>query len=262
MAVEYRFADNHNDRLPAMAQELVRRAVAVVVANDPAAVPAKAATTSIPIVFAIGFDPVQFGLVASLNHPGGNLTGVINLFDEIGPKRLELVHELVPAVTTIAVLLNPSYPTSEQQLRGLKAAAQTFGLQLHILYASSDHDLDGTFAKLVQLQAGALVIGNDPFFNSRSVRLGSLSARHTVPAIFQTRDFVTAGGLISYGLNIAASYRLAGGYTARILKGERPSDLPIQRSDKVELIINQKAAKALSLEVPMALLMRVDEVIE
>jgi putative tryptophan/tyrosine transport system substrate-binding protein len=262
VVIDYRFAGNQNERLPALAMELVRRQVAVIVANGPAAVPAKAATTSIPVVFVIGFDPVQFGLVASLNRPGGNLTGVINLFDEIGPKRLELVHELVPAATTVGVLLNPSYPTTEIQLRDLQAAARSFGLQLHILHASSDHDFDGAFAKLGQLRAGALVIGNDPFFNSRSEQLGALSASHAVPAIFQTREFVSSGGLTSYGVNIADSYRLAGGYAGRILKGEKPADLPVQQATKVELYINLKTAKALGITVPLPLSGRADEVFE
>jgi putative ABC transport system substrate-binding protein len=213
VAIEYRFAEGRNDRLPAMAADLVRRQVAVIAANGPAVVAAKTATTTIPIVFSVGLDPVELGLVARLNQPGGNVTGVTALFDEVGPKRLELLHELVPTATLIALLLNPTYPSAENQSRDLQAAARTLGLQLHVLHASSERDFEIVFATLAQMRAGALVIGNDPFFNSRSERLAALSIRHGMPAIFQNREFAAAGGLMSYGTNLAATYRQVGIYT-------------------------------------------------
>jgi putative tryptophan/tyrosine transport system substrate-binding protein len=242
VAIEYGFAEDNNDRLPALAADLVRRQVAVIFANGPAAFPAKAATTTIPIVFAIGFDPVQLGLVASLNRPGGNVTGVITLFDESVPKRLDLAHKLVPTATTMAVLLDPTYPSTDIQARDLQAAAQPLGLQLHVLYASAERDFDTAFATMVQLRPGALVIGNAPFFNSHSEQLGALAARNAVPAIFQTRQFAAAGGLTSYGPSIANSYRTAGTYTGRVLKGEKPADLPVMQSTKFEFVINLKTA--------------------
>jgi putative ABC transport system substrate-binding protein len=262
VAIEYRWAEGHYDRLPAMAADLVHRQVAVIAANGPSIVVAKAATTTIPIVFGTGLDPVEIGLVASLNRPGGNLTGVTMLGDELGPKRLELMHALVPAVTIIAVLLNPTYPSAETQSRDLQAAARTLGLQLHVLHASTERHFDTVFATLVQLRPGALVIGNDPFFNSRSKELAALMVRHAVPTVHETREFAAAGGLISYGSSLANSYHLVGVYAGRILKGEKPADLPVQRSTKVELIINMKTAKALGLSVPLSLLGRADEVIE
>jgi putative tryptophan/tyrosine transport system substrate-binding protein len=262
VAVEYRFAEGRNDRLPAMAADLVRRQVAVIAANGPAVVAAKAATATIPIVFSVGLDPVATGLVASLNRPGGNLTGDTILFDEVGPKRLELLRELVPAATIVAVLINPAYPTAEVQTRDLHAAARILGLELRVLHASGERDLDTAFATLVQLRAGALVIGNDSFFNSRSEQLAALMIRHAVPTIFQTREFATAGGLASYGGSIKNSYRQVGVYTGRVLKGERPADLPVQQTTKVELIVNLKTAKALGITVPQTLLARADEVIE
>ena len=262
VAIEYRFAEGQNDRLPAMAADLVRRQVAVIAANGPAVVAAKAATATIPIVFSVGLDPVALGLVASLNRPGGNVTGVTVLFDEIGPKRLELLHELVPTATIIALLLNPTYPSAENQSRDLQAAARTLGLQLHVLHASTERDFDKAFATMVQLRAGALVIGNDPFFNSRSEQLAALSVRHAMPTIFQNREFAAAGGLMSYGGSIADTYRVVGVYTGRVLKGEKPADLPVQQVAKVEMMINLKAAKALGLSVPLSLLGRADEVIE
>ena len=262
VAVEYRFAEGRNDRLPGMAADLVRRQVAVIAANGPAVVAAKAATTAIPIVFSVGLDPVTSGLVASLNRPGGNLTGDTILFDEVGPKRLELMRELVPTATIVAVLINPTYPTAETQSRDLRAAARTLGLEIRVLRASTERELDTAFATLVQLRAGGLVIGNDSFFNSRSARLAALMVRHAVPTIFQTREFAAAGGLVSYGGSIKDSYRQVGVYTGRILKGEKPSDLPVQQTTKVELIVNLKTAKALGLTVPITLLGRADEVIE
>jgi putative ABC transport system substrate-binding protein len=262
VAIAYRFAANDNDRLPELAADLVRRHVAVIVANGPATMSAKAASASIPIVFAIGFDPVQLGLVASLNRPGGNITGVVTSFDEIGSKKLELAHELIPGAANFAALLDPSYPSTPGQTKDLEVAARTLGVQLHVLSASSEQDFDNVFGAVVKLAPGALVIGNDPFFNSRSAQLGALAARSGVPGIFQTREFAAAGGLISYGPNLAESYRTAGTYTGRILKGEAPATLPVQQSTKFDLVINLKTAKALGLAVPSSLLATADEVIE
>ena len=260
--VEYRWAEGHYDRLPILVADLVRRQVAVIAANGPAAVAAKTATATIPIVFNTGVDPVELGLVASLNHPGGNLTGVTDLAQELGPKRLELLHELVPTATVVAVLVNPSYPGAEILLRDLQVAARTLALQIHVLHASTEHELDTAFASLVQLRAGALVIGPDSFFNSRRELLAALTVRHAVPAIFQYREFAAAGGLMSYGGSITDQYRLVGAYTGRILKGEKPADLPVQQSTKIELIINMKTAKTLGLTFPLTLLGRADAVIE
>jgi putative tryptophan/tyrosine transport system substrate-binding protein len=262
VAVEYRFAEGRNERLPGMAADLVRRQVAVIAANGPAVVAAKAATAAIPIVFSVGLDPVATGLVASLNRPGGNLTGDTILFDEVGPKRLELMRELIPTAAIVAVLINPAYPTAEVQSRDLHAAARILGLELRVLHASGERDLDAAFATLVKMRAGALVIGNDSFFNSRSEQLAALMIRHAVPTIFQTREFAAAGGLASYGGSIKDSYRQVGVYTGRILKGEKPADLPVQQTTKVELIVNLKTAKALGITVPPTLLARADEVIE
>jgi putative ABC transport system substrate-binding protein len=263
VAIEYRFAENQYDRLPGLAADLVRRQVAVIAANGPAAQMAKAATATIPIVFTAGFDPVEVGLVASLNHPGANITGVSILDVELGPKRLELLHELVPTATSFAVLVNPSDPARAETIaRDLQAAARTLGLQLHVLHASTDRDFDTVFASLVQLRAGGLVIGGEPFFNSRSEQLGALTMRHAVPTIYQFRAFAAAGGLVSYGGSLTDAYRLAGGYSGRILKGEKPADLPVQQATKFELIINLKTVKALGLTVPLDLVGRADEVIE
>src|SRR6476619_2835737 len=263
VAIEYRFAENQYDRLPALAADLVRHQVAVIAANGFAAQTAKAATATIPIVFTAGFDPVEVGLVASLNQPGGNITGVSILDVELGPKRLELLHELVPTANIIAVLVNPTDPArAESTSKELQAAAQTLGLQLHVLHASADRDFDTVFARLVELRAGGLVIGGEPFFNSRSEQLGALTIRHAVPAIYQLRAFAGAGGLVSYGGSLTDAYRLVGVYTGQILKGEKPANLPVQRATKVEMIINLKTAKMLGLTVPQSLLGRADEVIE
>ena len=262
--IEYRSAEGQNNRLPALAAELAHRQVAVIVAagGSPSAVAAKAATATIPIVFGVAVDPVEVGLVASLTRPGGNLTGVANLNVEVGPKRLELLHELVPTATIIAVLENPTSPTAEPFSRALQPAARALGLQLHVLLASTDRDFDTVFATLVQLRAGALVISPDTFFNTRSEQLAVLALKHAVPAIYQYRPFVAGGGLMSYGSDQTEYYRLVGIYTGRILKGEKPADLPVVQSTKVELIINLKTAKALGLTVPLPLLGRADEVIE
>ena len=262
LTVEYRWADEKYDRLPALAADLVGRRVAVIVANGPAVRSAKAATSTIPIVFVVGFDPLAFGLVASLSRPGANLTGVSVLDVEIGSKRLELLHELVPTATVMALLVNPTTPAAETITRDAQAAARALGLQLHVLYASSDHEFESVFATMAQLGAGALVIGADPFFTNQSQQLAELAARHALPTIYEFRAFAAAGGLISYGSSIADAYRLAGVYTARILKGEKPSDLPVQQATKVELILNLKTAKALGITFPITLLGRADEVIE
>ena len=263
--IDYRWAENQNDRLPALAAQLVQRQVAVIAAagGTPSALAAKAATATIPIVFGVAVDPVEVGLVASLNRPGGNLTGVTNLNAEVGPKRLELLHELLPVVTTVAVLIDPTSPTlAGAFLRDLEPAARTLGLQLHVLHAGNERDLDTVFAALVERRAGALIIGPGAFFASRGEQFGALTMRHAVPTVFQYRPFAAAGGLMSYGSDETEYYRLVGIYTGRILKGEKPADLPVQQATKVELIINLKTARALGLTVPLTLLGRADEVIE
>ena len=253
VAIEYRWAEGQYDRLPALAAELVRDQITVIARRQdtPAALAAKAVTTTIPIVFFTAADPVEVGFVASLARPGGNLTGVTKLDVELGSKRLELLHELVPTATTIALLVNPTNPAlAEPITRGLQAAARALGLELHVLQASTERDFDAAFATLIQLRAGGLVIGPDLFFASRSEQLAALALRHAVPTIFQFQPFVAAGGLMSYGSSDRDAYRLAGIYTGRILKGEKPADLPVQQSTKVELIINLKTARALGLTVP------------
>jgi putative ABC transport system substrate-binding protein len=263
--IEYRWGEGHNDRLPALAAELVHREVTVIAAagGTPSALAAKAATATIPIVFGVAVDPVEVGLVASLNRPGGNLTGVTNLNAEVGPKRLELLHELLPAATIIAVLVDPTSPTlAEAFLRDLQAAARALGVRLHVLHATSERDFDAVFATVAQVRASALIIGPGILFVARSEQLAVLAARHAVPTVFQYRPFAAAGGLLSYGSNETEFYRLVGIYAGRILKGEKPADLPVQQSTKVELIINLKTARALSLTIPLPLLGRADEVIE
>jgi putative ABC transport system substrate-binding protein len=263
VAMEYRFAENQYDRLPVLAADLVRRQVAVIVANGPAAKAAKEATPTIPIAFVAGFDPVEVGLVASMSRPGGNITGVSILDVELGPKRLQLLHELAPTATIIAALVNPTDPArAETTSKELQAAARTLGLQLHVLHASTDRDFDTVFARLVELRAGGLVIGGEPFFNSRSEQLGALTLRHAMPTIYQLRAFAAAGGLVSYGGSLTDAYRQVGIYTGRLLKGEKPADLPVQQSTKVEMVINLKTAKMFGLTVPQSLLGRADEVIE
>jgi putative ABC transport system substrate-binding protein len=263
VVIDYRFAENQYDRLPALAAGLVQRKVALIAANGPAAQAAKAATSTIPIVFTVGFDPVEVGLVASLNRPGGNVTGVSILDVELGPKRLELLRELVPKATIIAVLVNPADPVRAGNVsRTVQTAARTLGLQSNVLQASSERDFDAVFASLLQMRADGLVIGGDPFLNSRSEQLGALTARHKVPTIFQFREFTAGGGLASYGASLTDSYRQVGVYAARILRGEKPADLPIVQASKFELLINLKTAKALGLTVPAKLLFTADEVIE
>jgi putative ABC transport system substrate-binding protein len=269
LAIEYRWAEGYNERLPELAADLVHLRVAVIVTGGlPAARAAKAATTMIPIVFTVGVDPVAFGLVASLNHPGGNLTGMTGMSDELGPKRLELLHELAPAATNVGLLVNPTNPNSETQSRDVQAAARTLGLKLHVLQASSERDLDAAFAGLAKLGAGALVISSDRLFIYRSEQLAALAIGHAVPTIFQTRAFTASGGLASYGAGVATigiGFSMAapiGVYTGRILKGEKPADLPVQQPAKFGLAINLKTAKALGLTVPPDLLVAADEVIE
>jgi len=264
VAIEYRWAEGQNDRLPALAAELVQRHVDVIAAagGTPSAVAAKAATATIPVVFGVAVDPVKIGLVASLNRPGGNLTGITNLNVEVGPKRLELMRELIPAATNIAVLVNPTSPIAEPFSRSMQAAARTLGQQVHVLQASTEQDFDKVFADLARLRAGALVISPDVFFNTRSEQLATLSLRHAVPAIYQYHEFTAAGGLMSYGSDETEYYRLIGIYAGRILKGEKPADLPVVQSTKVEMILNLKTAKALGITVPLPLLGRADEVIE
>jgi putative ABC transport system substrate-binding protein len=264
VAVEYRWADGQYDQLPTLVADLIRRQVTVIAANSPAAVlAAKAATATIPIVFNTGYDPVAAGYVASLARPGGNLTGVTSLTAEVGPKRVELLRELVPTASSVALLINPAAGAmSETISTSLQAAARKLGLQFHVLHATAVRDLDTVFATLAQLQAGGLVIGGDPFFNSQSKQLAALAIRHAVPAIYQYREFAAAGGLMSYGGSLTDMYRLFGVYTGRIIKGEKPADLPVQQSTKVELFVNLKTARTLGLTVPLPLLARADEVIE
>jgi putative tryptophan/tyrosine transport system substrate-binding protein len=263
VTIEYQWAEGHYDRLPAMAADLVRRQVSVIVANTPANLAAKKATDTIPIVFTTASDPVQIGLVSSFNRPGGNVTGVSQINVALGPKRLELAHELLPAATSAALLVNPTDPgRAETQSKELQAAAEHLGMQLHVLRAGTDPEIETAFAAFTQLKAGVLVIGGDAFFNSRSELLAELSSRYAVPAIYEYREFTNAGGLMSYSGSINESYRWAGIYAGRILKGAKAADLPVQRSTTVELIVNLKAAKALGLTVPLSLLGRADEVIE
>ena len=263
VAIEYRWAEGNYDRLPDMVADLVHREVQVIAATStPANLIAKAATTTIPIVFTTGSDPVQLGLVASLNQPGGNVTGVANLNAEIVPKRVELAHELIPTATAIGLLVNPGARNVETLTSVTKAAAAALGLRLHVLRASNEQEIEDAFTTFVQLRAGVLVIGPDAYLISQSIQLARLTIRQSVPVIFEFREFAMAGGLISYGGSNTDEYRLAGVYTGRILKGEKPADLPVQQSTKVELILNLKTAKALGITVPLSLLGRADELIE
>jgi putative ABC transport system substrate-binding protein len=264
VVIEYSWAKGRVDQLPAMAAALVRRQVDVIAATStPAALAAKAATATIPIVFETGGDPIQLGLVVQMNRPGGNITGVTQLNAETASKRLELLHELVPTATILALLVNPASPTlANPAIRDLQAAAQKLGLRLQILNASTERDFDAVFASVLQSHAGGLVVGPDPYLNSQANKIGALAASFAVPTIHERFDFVAAGGLMSYGGDIAESYRLAGIYAGRVLKGERPADLPVQQATKVELHINLKAAKALGITFPLSLLGRADEIIE
>jgi putative tryptophan/tyrosine transport system substrate-binding protein len=264
VAIEYRWAEGHYDRLPELAADLVRRQVTVIFASPiPAALLAKAATSTIPIVFAIGSDPVKFGLAASFNRPGANITGVSWLGGPtLTAKRLQLLHELVPSATLIAVLVNPNNPAVEADAREMQEAAHTIGLQLHLLKASTESDIDNAFASLVERRAGALLVATDGFLLGRCNQLAALAARHALPAVYSYRQCVVAGGLMSYDTSLTDASHQAGIYVGRVLKGAKPADLPIQQSVKVELVVNLKTAKALGLTVPLPLLGRADEVIE
>ncbi len=265
VVIEYRWAEGQYDRLPAMAADLVRRQVNVIVAaaGGPPVLAAKAATTTIPIVCSIGADPVAMGLVASLNRPGGNITGVVVLAPQMEGKRLGLIREVVPKASLIAVLLNPKNSTNyETQVKDVHEAAHAFSQQIHILSATTDHELAAAFASLAKLRVGALLVGADPSFNNRRVHIVALAARYAIPTIYEQREFAVAGGLMSYGTSLTDGYHQVGIYTARVLKGEKPADLPVIQSTKFEFVINLKTAKALGLEVPPGMSARADEVIE
>jgi len=264
VAVEYRWAENQYDRLPALAEELVRLKVAVIapIGGAPPTLAAKAATATIPIVTTIAADPVKLGLIASLNRPGGNITGVALITTEIGPKRLELLQELAPNAVVIGLLVNPNNSDAEDQSKNIKVAALALGRQIHVLKASSERDIEAAFAAIVEKRIGALIIGNDAFFNTRREQLVALAARYAVPAIYSYREFAAAGGLMSYAPSLVDAYRQAGIYIGKILKGAKPADLPVVQPTKFELVINLRTAKALALTVPQTLLVAADEVIE
>jgi putative ABC transport system substrate-binding protein len=264
VAIEFRWAEGHYDRLPALAADLVDRQVALLVApgGAPAALAAKSATATIPVVFEMGGDPVALGVVRSLNRPEGNLTGVSSLSVALGPKRIELLHEMLPTAATIAVVVNPTSPTAEAQRANMDEAAKRLGLRLHVLHASTEQEFGAVFDALPQIGASGLAFTSDPFYANRSQQLARLAVRHGIPAVHQCRDFTLAGGLMSYGGNFVQSHRQAGAYAGRILRGEKPSDLPVQQVTSVELLINLKAASALGITVPLALIARADEVIE
>lgn len=266
VTVEYRWAENQNARLAALVADLVRRQVNVIVAIDstPVALAAKAATSTIPILFNVAVDPVELGLVASLNRPGGNATGVTSFAGELGPKHLQLLHEVLPGASIVALLVNPTSPhLTESTTKGVQSMARGLGLQLEILEARTDNELDAAFASLLQRRANFLVIGSDAFFTNRVERLAALALRHTVPAVYWNPRFAAAGGLVSYGVTtLGPGWRVQGVYAGRILKGERPADLPVQRLSKIGLSINLKTANALGITIPPSLLARADEVIE
>jgi putative tryptophan/tyrosine transport system substrate-binding protein len=263
VTIEYHWADGHDERLPAVAADLVRRRVSVIAATTtPAALAAKAATATIPIVFETAGDPIKLGLVASLNRPGGNITGVSQLSSELMAKRLGLLHDLIPTATMIVFLVNPIDPRAESQTNDTQQAAQALGLQIHVLNASSEDEIGTALATLPGLQPGALLVGTSNLFSHQPERIPALAARQGVPAIYQYREYVAAGGLISYGTSLADSYRQVGIYTGRVLKGEKPADLPVMRPTKFELVINLKAARALGLTIPPGILAIADEVIE
>jgi ABC-type uncharacterized transport system substrate-binding protein len=263
VAIEYRWAESHYDRLPGMAADLVRRQVVVIAATStPAALAAKAATAVIPIVFETAGDPVTLGLVASLNRPNGNVTGVTQLSSELVSKRLGLLHDLIPTAKIIASLVNPKDARAETQSGDMRKAAHALGLQIRFLNASTEGEIDSAFATLAQVRADALIVGTGEFFNRRPEQLVALAAQHSVPAFYQYREFAVAGGLISYGTSLTDAYRLAGIYTGRVLKGEKPADMPVQQPTKFELVLNLKTAKVLGLTIPPGVLAIADEVIE
>ena len=264
VALEMRSVDGKAERWPEAAAELVRRQVTVIAALGglPATQAAKAATSTIPIVFQGGLDAVGLGIVASLSRPGGNVTGVSTLNAELGPKRLELLHELLPAAKVFALLVNPTNLNAELQMRGMQSAVSAFDVQVHPVNAATERDFEAAFIRVKELGASGLVISNSAPFNGRSDRLGALAARHGVPTIFQSPEFAAAGGFVSYGASTADAWRLAGGYVGRVLKGDKPADLPVQQVSKVEMIVNLKSAKALGINIPLPLLGRADEVIE
>jgi putative ABC transport system substrate-binding protein len=262
--IEYRWAEFRYDRLPALAADLVRREVTVIATSggSPPAIAAKAATSTIPIVFTLGIDPVQSGLVASLNRPGGNVTGVVLLTAELSSKRLDLLHALLPTTGVVALLVNPTNRFNDPEARSAEDAARALGLQLHLLRAGTPSEIDSAFATLAGLHAGALLVSADPFFTGQRSQIVGLAARDAVPAIYFWREFVADGGLMSYGPDLADSFRLEGVYVGKILKGAKPADLPVQQVAKLELVINSKTAKALGVTIPLTLIARADEVIE
>jgi putative ABC transport system substrate-binding protein len=263
VAVEYRWAEGQNNRLPALATELARRQVNVIVAGGtPAALAAKAASTTVPVVFLVGIDPVDAGLVASLSRPGGNLTGFSLLTSEVTQKRIELLHELLPQATKVAVLINPSTPNADTQTKDLQAAAHIFGLELQVAYARTESEFEAAFATISRAQVGGLVIGDALYFSARPQQLAALALRYKVPSVSQYREFAAAGGLMTYGSDLTNGFHSLGVYAARILKGEKSADLPVQQATRIELVINMKTAKALGLTFPLTLLGRADEVIE
>jgi putative tryptophan/tyrosine transport system substrate-binding protein len=263
VAIEYRWAEGHYDRLPALADDLVRQQVAEIVTfGTPAALAAKMASSTIPIVILVGIDPVQLGLVAGLNRPGGNVTGLAGLTVDVEAKRLEVLHELLPTSAAVALLVNPNNPQNAPETKGVRDAARSLGLQLHVLDASAESEIDAAFEKLIELRAGGLLVSVDGFLISQQDQILALAARHAVPAIYGVREFAVAGGLMSYGLDLADRYRQVGIYAGKILKGAKPADLPVQRTVRVEFVINLKTAKTLGLTFPITLLGRADEVIE
>jgi len=262
VTIEYRWAEGQYDRLPALAADLVRQVTVLAATTTPAALAAKRTTSTIPIVFTIGADPIAIGLVDSLSRPSGNVTGVNNYLSDLGSKRLELLRELVPNAAVIGVLVNPNFPDAESQSKDLREAARKLGQQVHVVNANSENDFERAFATFVQLQARVLLVTVDPLFNSRREQLVALAARHKIPTMYFGREFVLAGGLMSYAANLADGYRQAGIYVGRILKGARPADLPVVQPTKFDLVLNLKTAKALGLTVPMIMQMTADEVIE
>jgi ABC-type uncharacterized transport system substrate-binding protein len=265
LSIEYRWAHGRNELLPSMASDLVRQQVKVIIApgSTPAVLAAHATTKTIPIVFEIASDPIELGLVSGLSKPGGNVTGVTTLNLEIGPKRLELLHNAIPSASVIGLLINPTNPRlAETNLKSIQSAGRTLGLERHVLHASTEDEFDTAFEELKKIKVGGLLIAADPFFSSHVKQLAALSIRHAIPSVYQFREFAIAGGLLSYGTSFTQSFRIVGNYTGRILKGEKPADLPVQQATAVELIINQRTAEALGVTVPQALISRADEVIE